>query len=158
MIDNVQFARENWDALVKCIGSESGEYTVLIGAPDAPLQKKWADEGLNTPAKVSKSETGHRACPLFREPGSCPPGSRGTDPGPSRPQGIVGLGSLGPPGAAQAVRDKGLQDKICVVGTALPTHAAPFIKDGSLDEGLFWKSERCRLRPGLAGKTGPGRP
>jgi simple sugar transport system substrate-binding protein len=139
LIDNIQFARANWDALAECMGSESGEYAVLIGALDAPLQKLWADEGLKYAAEryptlrlvadpITYSENQELARQKVAELIQKHPTLKG----------VIGLGSLGPPGAAQAVKDKGLQDKTCVVGTALPTHAAPFIKDGSLDEGLFW--------------------
>jgi hypothetical protein len=46
---------------------------------------------------------------------------------------------------------KGLADKIGVVGTVIPSQAAPYLKEGSL------KQESCgihlmRLRHGLAGK------
>jgi len=53
-------------------------------------------------------------------------------------KGIVGFGSLGPIGAAQALREKGLGDKVAVVGTVIPSHAAPYLKDGSMDEGILW--------------------
>jgi simple sugar transport system substrate-binding protein len=139
LIDDVQFARANWDALVRCIGSEAGEYAVLIGASEIPLQKKWADEGLRYAAErypnlkpvadpIPYSENQDLARRKTAELIQAHPNLKG----------VIGFGSLGPPGAAQAVKEKGLQDKICIVGTALPNHAAPFIKDGSLDEGLFW--------------------
>jgi simple sugar transport system substrate-binding protein len=139
LIDNRKFAQENWDALVRCMGSESGGYAVLIGALDAPLQKLWMDEGLRYAAEkypklrmvsdpIPYSDNQELARRKAAELIQTHPDLKG----------LIGLGSLGPPGAAQAVKDKGMQDKICVVGTALPTHVAPFIKDGSLDEGLFW--------------------
>jgi simple sugar transport system substrate-binding protein len=139
LIDNAVFARANWDALVKCMGSDAGEYAVLVGALEVPLQKLWADEGLkyakekypnlrlvNDP--IPYAENQETARKKVAELIQAHPNLKG----------VVGFGSLGPPGAAQAVNDKGLQDKICVVGTVIPSHAAPFIKDGSLDEGLFW--------------------
>ncbi len=53
-------------------------------------------------------------------------------------KGIIGFGSLGPPGAAQALKEKGLIDKVAVVGTVIPGHAAPYLKDGSLKHGVLW--------------------
>jgi len=53
-------------------------------------------------------------------------------------KGIVGYGSLGPPGAAQALKEKGLSGKVAVVGTVIPGHAAPYLKDGSLTKGILW--------------------
>ena len=53
-------------------------------------------------------------------------------------KGMVGFGSLGPPGAAQALQEKGLCDKIAVVGTVIPSHAAPYLKNGCLKHGILW--------------------
>ncbi len=53
-------------------------------------------------------------------------------------KGIVGFGSLGPPGAAQALKEKGLAGKVAVVGTVIPGHAAPYLKDGSMSHGVLW--------------------
>jgi len=139
LIDNAKFAQANWGALVKCMGSDSGEYAVLFGALDVPLQKLWADEGMMyakekypnlklVTGAVPYAENQEIARKKVAELIQAHPNLKG----------VVGFGSLGPPGAAQAVSDKGLQNKICVVGTVLPSHAAPFFKDGSLDEGLFW--------------------
>jgi simple sugar transport system substrate-binding protein len=139
LIDNSKFAQENWDALVKCMGGASGEYAVLVGGLNIPLQKLWADEGLKYAREkypnlklvtdpIPYSENQELARKKVAELTQTYPQLKG----------IVGLGSLGPPGAAQAVKDRGLQDRICVVGTVLPSHAATFIKDGSLDQGLFW--------------------
>jgi simple sugar transport system substrate-binding protein len=139
LIDDKKFAQANWDALVKCMGSDLGEYAVLIGSLDIPLQKLWADEGLEYAAEkypnlmlvtdpIAYSENQDIARQKTAELLQGYPDLKG----------IIGFGSLGPPGAAQAVGGNGLQDRICVVGTVLPSHAAPFIKDGSLDEGLFW--------------------
>jgi simple sugar transport system substrate-binding protein len=139
LIDNTQFAQENWDALVKCMGSDSGKYAVLVGALDVPLQKLWADEGLKyAAAKYPKLTLVADPIPYAENQETAR--SKVTELLQTYPdlKGIIGLGTLGPPGAAQAVKDRGLQDKTCVVGTVIPSHAAPFIKDGSLDQGLFW--------------------
>jgi simple sugar transport system substrate-binding protein len=139
LIDDVQFAHANWDALVKCMGSDSGEYAVLIGAPDVPLQKLWADQGLMY-AKEKHPGLELVTDPILYSENQEIARQKVAELILAYPKlkGVIGLGSLGPPGAAQAVSDKGLQARICVVGTVIPSHAAPFIKDGSLDEGLFW--------------------
>ena len=53
-------------------------------------------------------------------------------------KGIIGFGSLGPPGAAQALKEKGKIGKVAVVGTVIPGHAAPYLKDGSMTKGILW--------------------
>jgi simple sugar transport system substrate-binding protein len=139
LIDNSKFAQENWDALVKCMGGASGEYAVLVGGLNIPLQKLWADEGLKY-AREKYPNLKLVTDPIPYSENQELARRKVTELIQTHPQlkGIVGLGSLGPPGAAQAVKDRGLQDRICVVGTVLPSHAATFIKDGSLDQGLFW--------------------
>jgi simple sugar transport system substrate-binding protein len=139
MIDDRRFAQANWDALVQCMGSDSGEYAVLIGDSDAPLQKLWAGEGLNY-ARAKYPNLALVADPIPYAENQEVAREKAMEVVEGHPalKGIIGLGSLGPAGAAQAMTDKGLQGKVCVVGTVLPSHAAPFIKDGSLNQGLFW--------------------
>ena len=60
-------------------------------------------------------------------------------------KGIVGVSTPAPIGAAMAVQEKGLQDQISVVGSCMPTDAAPYLKDGSLDFGILWD-------PGMLGR------
>jgi len=55
-------------------------------------------------------------------------------------KGILAFGSQGAPGAGQAIREKGLNDKVCVIGTTSPLEIAPFLKDGSVDMAVLWSS------------------
>jgi hypothetical protein len=47
-------------------------------------------------------------------------------------KGIIGSSSSDPPGAGLAVAEKGLQDKIAVVGTSIGSMAGPGLEDGSI--------------------------
>ncbi len=138
-IDNVRFAERHWDALVECMGTDSGDYGILVGSLDEPTHNLWADAGLRYAAEKYPGLTlvgdripaaGDQA--LARQ--------KVLDLIAAHPnlRGVIGFGVLGPPGAAQAVKQKGLADRICVVGTVVPSHAAPFLKDGSLDRGFLW--------------------
>jgi simple sugar transport system substrate-binding protein/rhamnose transport system substrate-binding protein len=53
-------------------------------------------------------------------------------------KGIIGISTPAPIGAAQAVQEKGLKNKIAVVGTALPTDSRPYLEDGSLRVATLW--------------------
>jgi simple sugar transport system substrate-binding protein len=53
-------------------------------------------------------------------------------------EGLVGFGSLGPIGAAQALREKRDPDKVAVVGNVLPEHAYPYLAQGYIDTGYLW--------------------
>ncbi len=50
------------------------------------------------------------------------------------------------PGIARAVKEAGLQDKICVMGTSIPSVASQYLEDGSIDKIFFWD-------PALAGEA-----
>ena len=138
LIDNVEFGRHHWDMLVENMG-DSGQYAIFVGSLTVPLHNLWADEGLKYAAEKYPN------LELVTERIPC-----GEDQELSKQKtlelilaypdlkGIVGFGSLGPPGAAQALKEKGLEDQIAVVGTVLPGHAAPYLKDGSMDHGILW--------------------
>lgn len=138
LIDNVKFGQHHWDMLVKHMGPK-GKYAIFVGGLTVPLHNLWADEGI----KYAKEK--YPELELVTERIPC-----GEDQELSKQKtlellkaypdlgGIVGFGSLGPPGAAQALKEKGLTDKVAIVGTVLPGHAAPYLKDKSLDHGILW--------------------
>jgi simple sugar transport system substrate-binding protein len=138
LIDNVNFAKHHWDMLVKYMGPK-GKYAIFVGGLTVPLHNLWADEGL----KYAKQKYPELVLVTDRIP--C-----GEDQELSKQKtlellkaypdltGIIGFGSLGPPGAAQALKEKSLTDKVAVVGTVLPGHAAPYLKDKSMDHGILW--------------------
>ena len=138
LIDNVEFGRHNWDVLVENMGPE-GKYAIFVGGLTVPLHNLWADEGI----KYAKKTYPGLELVTTRIP--C-----GEDQELSKQKtlellktypdlkGIVGFGSLGPPGAALALKEKGLAGKVAVVGTVIPGHAAPYLKDGSMSHGVLW--------------------
>ena len=138
LIDNVKFAQRNFDKLAEYMGGP-GQYAILVGSLTVPLHNLWADEGIKyfqekypdmelvterIPSAEDQELSRQKVLELIKAYPDL--------------QGVVGFGSLGPPGAAQAVKEKGLEDKIAVVGTVLPEHAAPYLQDGSLDWGTLW--------------------
>jgi len=138
LIDNVKFGQQAWDQLVANMG-DSGEYAVFVGGLTVPLHNFWADTG------IAYAQEKYPNLKLVTERIPC-----GEDQELARQKtlelitaypnlkGIVGFGSLGPIGAAQALKEKGLEDQIAVVGTVIPSQAAPYLKDGSLKQGILW--------------------
>lgn len=55
--------------------------------------------------------------------------------------GIIGVSTPAPIGAAQAVRELGLQDSVVVVGTAVKEDSEDVISDGSLDQASLWNTQ-----------------
>lgn len=138
LIDNTKFGQTAWDMLVKGMG-DSGEYAIFVGGLTVPGHNFWADAG------IAYAKQKYPNLKLVTDRIPC-----GEDQELARQKtlelikaypnlkGIVGFGSLGPIGAAQALKEKGLTDKIAVVGTVIPSQAAPYLKDGSMKEGILW--------------------
>jgi len=134
----VKFGEEAFEQLVKHMG-DSGEYAIFVGGLTVPLHNFWADVGIDYFEKNYPDMT------LVTERIPC-----GEDQELARQKtlelikaypdlkGIVGFGSLGPIGAAQALKEKGLTDQIAVVGTVIPSQAAPYLTEGSMKEGILW--------------------
>jgi len=138
LIDNVKFAQHSWDTLVKYMGNK-GEYAIFVGSLTVPLHNLWADEGL----KYAKAK--YPGLKLVTDRIPC-----GEDQELSKQKtmelikaypklkGIIGFGSLGPTGAAQALKEKGLTKQVSVVGNVIPGQGAPYLKEGSLKQGILW--------------------
>jgi len=138
MVNNQKFGEHHIDMLVEFMGDEGG-YAVFVGGLTVPTHNAWADFAINyqkekypklklvtdrIPASESVELSHDKTLELIK----------------AYPElkGIVAFGSLGPIGAAQAVREKGLENKITVVGTAIPSHAAPYLQDGSMKHGILY--------------------
>ncbi len=138
LIDNVKFGQHAWDLLVQSMG-DSGEYAIFVGSLTVPLHNFWADTG------IEYAKTKYPNLKLVTDRIPC-----GEDQDLARQKtldlikaypnlkGIIGFGSLGPIGAAIALKEKNLVGKIAVVGTVIPSQAAPYLKDGSMNAGLLW--------------------
>jgi len=63
------------------------------------------------------------------------------------------FGSQGAPGAAQAIREKGLIGKIAVIGTTAPSQAAPYLKDGSFSTAILWDPAEAGYAMAYIAKT-----
>jgi simple sugar transport system substrate-binding protein len=137
-IDNVIFGEENFKKLAELCGGE-GQYALFVGGLTVPLHNFWADTGLayfeeNYPnmelvtTRIPCGESVELSYQRTQELLNAYPDLKG----------IVGFGSLGPIGAAQALRERGLGDKVAVVGTVLPEQAAPFLSLGLIDWGYLW--------------------
>ncbi len=138
MIDNKAFGEAAFDQFVKYAG-DTGEYAIFVGSLTVPAHNAWADAGIayaKTKYPGLKQATDRIACSEDQDLSR----QKTLELMKAYPnlKGIIGFGSNGPPGAAQAVKEKGLIGKFTVVGTVLPSQAAPFLKDGSMNEGLLW--------------------
>jgi simple sugar transport system substrate-binding protein/rhamnose transport system substrate-binding protein len=118
---------------------ESGEYAIVTGGLSAANLNTWIDAGLSyaktkypnlslVTDRVPTDETQQVAYQKTLDLIKAYPNLKG----------VVGVSTPAPLGAAQAVQEKGLKDKIAAVGTALPTDSRPFLEDGSLRVATLW--------------------
>jgi simple sugar transport system substrate-binding protein len=138
-IDNEVFGRTITDKLVEKMGSDKGEYAIVTGGLSAANLNNWIDwaqkqatekyPGLKLVTdKVASDEKQQIAYQKTLDLLKAYPNLKG----------IMAFSTVAPLGAAQAVKEKGLEGKVAVVGTALPTDSKPFLEDGSLSSALLW--------------------
>ncbi len=145
-IDDTLYGQVIWDKLVEAMGTDEGEYAIVTGYLTAANLNTWIEAGKAYAAEkypgltlvtdpVASDESAQEAYTQTLALISAYPNLKG----------IVGVSTPAPIGAAMAVQEKGLQDQISVVGSCMPTDAAPYLKDGSLDFGILWD-------PGMLGR------
>jgi ABC-type sugar transport system substrate-binding protein len=138
-IDNEVFGRTIADKLVEKMGSDKGEYAIVTGGLSAANLNTWIDwaqkqatekyPGLKlVTAKIASDEKQQVAYQKTLDLLKAYPNLKG----------IMAFSTVAPLGAAQAVKEKGLEGKVAVVGTALPTDSKPYLVDGSLSSALLW--------------------
>lgn len=138
-IDDTEFAQLYYDQLVKLAGTDTGTYAILTGGLAAANLNAWIDKGLayakekypNLKLVTDKIGTEESADVAYQ---------KALDLIKTYPDiiGILGYSTPAPIGAAKAVQEKGLQGKIVVVGSAMPTDSAPYLKDGSMSAAFLW--------------------
>lgn len=145
-IDDKAYGEFIWDKLVEALGTDEGEYAIVTGYLTAANLNTWINYGLEYAKEkypkltlvtdpVASDESAQEAYTQTLALLAAYPNLKG----------IVGVSTPAPIGAAMAVQEKGLQDKVAVVGSSMPTDSAPYLKDGSLDFGILWD-------PGMLGK------
>jgi simple sugar transport system substrate-binding protein len=138
LIDSVVFGQVQMQKLAKEMGEE-GEYAVFVGSLTTPLHNIWAD------AAIAYQKANYPKMKLVADRF---PGADEIDTAHKTTldviktypnlKGILAFGSNGPIGAGSAVREKGLREKIAVIGTVVPSQAKPLIMDGTIREGYLW--------------------
>jgi len=138
MIDNVKFGETMMKEIADRTGGK-GDYVVFVGSLTVPAHNIWADAAIayqkkNYPqmrlvtTKQPVSEDRNAARQKTLELINVYPNLKA----------VLAFGSQGAPGAAQALRERGLIGKLTVIGTTSPKEIAPFIKDGSASLSVLW--------------------
>jgi simple sugar transport system substrate-binding protein len=140
MINNNIYGEHFVEQLVQQIGP-SGEFAIYVGSLTVPAHNIWADSaeayakskypGLKLvasryPVAEDRERSRQTAIDIIRTYPDL--------------KGFIMFGSQGAPGAAQALKELGLTEKITVIGGGTPNEARPFVKDGSWDVVILWDS------------------
>ena len=136
--DNAAFGRQTMQSLAQCMGGQ-GEYVQFVGSVTMTTHMQWIDAAhdvqladfpgmtrVEIPVETANEEP--NAYAKAKELLAKYPNLKG----------FQGAASTDVPGIARAVRDAGLQNRTCVMGTAVPSVASPFFTDGSIDKIFFW--------------------
>jgi simple sugar transport system substrate-binding protein/rhamnose transport system substrate-binding protein len=137
-IDDKQYGEHYYDLLVQAMG-DSGDYAILTGGLSAANLNGWIDTGLayaktkypNLHLVTDRVPTDEKQQVAYQKT---------LDLITAYPnlKGVLGYSTPTPIGAAQAVQEKGLKDKIAVVGSGMPTDSGPYLEDGSLRISTLW--------------------
>ena len=137
-IDNKKFGEYHFEKLAELIGGK-GDFAVFVGSLTVPLHNYWADIGLEyAKNKYPEMKLVTERIPCGESAEESYKQTLGLLKAYPNLKGIVGFGSLGPIGASQALKKKKLGGKIAIVGTVLPSHAAPYLKQGIMSYGYLW--------------------
>ena len=139
MIDNVAFGEKAMEILVENMGVTSGKYVVFVGSLTVPAHNIWADAAIALAEKKYPGlEQVSDRYPVSEDQNAARQAALDIITAHPDIKGFLCFGSQGAPGAAQAVREKGLIGKMAVIGTTSPSQASKYLKDGSFNTAILW--------------------
>lgn len=144
--DNASYGSEIMDNLGECMGG-AGEYVQFVGGLTAKTHMEWVDAAYDNQTEqfpdMKRVET-----PIESTDDQGTAYERAKEVLAKYPniKGFQGSAGNDVPGIARAVQEAGLEDKVCVMGTSIPSVANQYLADGSIDKIFFWD-------PALAGEA-----
>jgi len=152
--ENAEYGRHLMDELARYMG-EKGEYATFVGSLTSKSHNEWVDAAVahqkeaypgmvNVAAKIEDYDDQNLAYEKTKELITTYPNLTG----------ILGSAMSTVPGAALAVEERGLQERIQVVGTSLVSVSGPYLKSGAAKLISFWKA--AVYQDQTIGKEDPG--
>ncbi|HTJ93446.1 MAG TPA: autoinducer 2 ABC transporter substrate-binding protein [Pararobbsia sp.] len=143
--DNSAYGASLNESLAGCM-HDDGKWVALVGSLGSRSQVQWADGGIDNAKKkypkmdlvepkLETNNDGERAYEVAKEVLRKHPDLKG----------FQGSSSLDVIGIGRAVEEAGLQGKICVYGTGLPTEAGKFLESGAINGIAFWDPKLAGL-------------
>lgn len=136
--DNAAFGRQTMQSLAQCMGGQ-GDYVQFVGSVTMTTHMQWVDAAHDTQLAEFPGMTRVEG-PIETANDLQTAFAKANELLAKHPnlKGFQGASSTDVPGIARAVREAGLQDRTCVMGTAVPSVASPYFADGSIDKIFFW--------------------
>ena len=140
--DNATFGRHHMDNLAKAINGKGG-YICFVGNLTAVTHNEWVDAEIawqkqkypnmtllrDRLVSDEKTEVAYeKTLDAIKTYGD-------------KLRGVIGSSASDPPGAGLAVAEKGLQDKIAVVGTSIGSMSGQGLEDGSIKVVSIWNPQ-----------------
>ena len=143
--DNKEFGARFNERLAKCMG-QSGKWTSFVGSLGMQSHVQWAEGGAaNAAAKYAKmqlvdakTESNNDATKAYEKAKELlrkHPDIKGFQGGSSVD--VLGIG--------RALEEAGLQGKVCVFGTGLPSETAKYLESGAITGIAFWDPKDAGL-------------
>ena len=135
---NAAYGVHLMDHLAKCM-KEDGEYAVFVGSLTSKTHNEWVDAaiarqkekypkmtlvGSKNESYDDQQKSHDKALELMR---AFP-----------KLKGFQGSSSLDVPGIGRAVDERGVQGKVCVIGTGLPSQTSQYLESGAINLISFW--------------------
>ena len=141
--DNAAFGRHHMDNLAKAMGEEGG-YICFVGNLTAVTHNQWVD------AEIAYQKEKYPRMRLLRDRLVSNETTQiayektldAIKTYGNELKGIIGSSASDPPGAGLAVAEKGLQDKVAVVGTSIGSMAGQGLEDGSIKVVSIWDPQK----------------
>jgi simple sugar transport system substrate-binding protein len=138
MINNKEFGEQHMKDLAQDMGEE-GEYIVFVGGLTVPLHNLWAD------AAIAYQKEHYPKMKLVADrygvAESVDDSYRtALDAMLAHPnlKGILTFGSQGPIGAGRAIKERGKESQIVLVGACSPSQGRKLVKEGIIKSGYIW--------------------
>lgn len=141
--DNESFGRHHMDNLAKAMNYQGG-YVVFVGNLTAVTHNQWVD------AEIAWQKEKYPNMTLLRDrlvsnettQVAYEKTLEAIKTYGDRLGGVIGSSASDPPGAGLAVAEKGLQDKVAVVGTSIGSMSGQGLEDGSIKVVSIWDPQK----------------
>jgi simple sugar transport system substrate-binding protein len=136
--DNTEYGRHLMDHLARCMGEE-GEYATFVGSLTSKSHNEWVDGAVAhqkakyprmklVASRIESYDDQNRAYEKTKELLTTYPELKG----------IQTSAMPTAAGAGLAIEERGLQDKVCVVGTSLVSVAGPYLESDAVKLISYW--------------------